>query len=281
MPCRALFFLLAALACLPGPAAAWGARAHRVVGELAQRQLAPEAKAQVARLIAGEADPTLGGIAYWADEQREAGTELGKRTARWHYVNFQDHRCEYAPARDCAEGECIVAAINRELAVLADATRPDAERAQALKFVVHLIGDVHQPLHAGRGDDWGGNRVQLRWSEDGVEEGTNLHSAWDRIIPVRRDLPVRAHADRLMAQPALPVDPTRRSDRRAVDWAVESCLIVEGAGFYPTGRTLTPAYVDAQQALADRRLRQAGQRLADVLNRALARPAVANTEPTR
>jgi nuclease S1 len=281
MSTRASLLLLATLACLPGPATAWGAKAHRVVGELAQRQLAPEARAEVARLLAGEADPTLGGIAYWADEQREAGTDLGKRSAAWHYVNFRDHRCEYAPARDCADGECIVAAINRERAVLADATRPDAERAQALKFVVHLVGDVHQPLHAGRGDDWGGNKVQLRWTENGKEEGTNLHSAWDRIIPVRRGLPVRAHADWLMAQPALPADPTRRSDRRATDWAVESCGIVEGAGFYPTGRTLTNAYVDAQQAIAERRLRQAGRRLADMLNEALARPAVVDPEPAR
>ncbi|MGH8029062.1 MAG: S1/P1 nuclease [Arenimonas sp.] len=267
---RLFFPALAALAFLigPGAAAAWGSKAHRVVANLAQDQLAPEAAAEVARLLAGEPDPSLVGIAYWADEQREAGTPLGRETAQWHYVNFADATCEYVPARDCPDGHCVVGEINRQLEILGNTGRTVAERAQALKFLVHLVGDVHQPLHAGRGSDWGGNKVQLSYRD----EGWNLHSVWDRLLPARRGLDPAAHADLLRAHPQLAPDPTFRSDRRAVDWAVESCRIVESPGFYPAGHKLADAYLDAQLPVAELRLRQAGQRLADMLNYALARP---------
>jgi hypothetical protein len=271
MRLRMILPTVAALACLlgPAPAAAWGNKAHRVVARLAQDQLRPEVAATVARLLAGEPDPTLAGVAYWADEQREQKTELGKQTGEWHYLNFADATCTYVPARDCPDGKCVVAAINRQLGLVRDAALPDAERAQALKFLVHLVGDVHQPLHAGRGDDWGGNKVQLSYRD----EGWNLHSVWDRLLPARRGLDPAAHADFLRAQAPLPSDPTRGSDRRVIDWAVESCRIVESPGFYPVGHKLPDAYLNAHLPIAEMRLRWAGQRLADLLNEALASPA--------
>jgi hypothetical protein len=134
---------------------------------------------------------------------------------------------------------------------------------------------VHQPLHAGRGEDWGGNKVQLNYRG----EGWNLHSVWDRLLPARRGLDPAAHADFLRAQPPLPLDATRRSDRPAVDWAVESCRIVESPGFYPVGHTLPDAYLDAQLPVAELRLRLAAQRLADMLNDALARPVAQEPAP--
>jgi hypothetical protein len=276
MRIRMILAAVAALACLlgPAPAGAWGSKAHRVVGHLAQDQLRPEAAAAVARLLAGEPDPTLAGVAYWADEQREAKTALGKQTAGWHYLNFADASCAYVAARDCPDGDCVIGAIDRQMGIVGDAARPDAERAQALKFVVHLVGDVHQPLHAGRGSDWGGNKIQLNYQGD----GWNLHSVWDRLLPARRGLDPAAHADFLRAQPPLPPDPARISDRRVADWAMESCRIVEMPGFYPNGHKLADAYLDAQLPLAEIRLRQAADRLADLLNDTLA-PAA--QEPAR
>jgi hypothetical protein len=268
MRLRLILPAVAALACLlgPAPARAWGAKAHRVIARLAQDQLGPGAAAAVARLLAGEPDPTLAGVAYWADELRETGTDLGRATAAWHYVNFADGTCRYKPARDCPDGNCVVAAIDRQSAILADAARPDAERAQALKFLVHLVGDVHQPLHAGRGSDWGGNKVQLSYRG----EGWNLHSAWDRLLPARRDLDPAAHAAFLRAQPPLPPDATRGSARRAADWAEESCRIVESPGFYPAGHKLRDAYLDDQLPVAERRMREAARRLADLVDESLA-----------
>jgi hypothetical protein len=259
-------FAVLALLATPWPAAAWGIKAHRIVADLAERDLRPEARAQVQALLAGEPDPTLPGIANWADELRENDPVRGKATARWHYINFPREACEYVPARDCADGQCVVGAINRQFLVLADTARPVAERREALKFLVHFVGDVHQPLHAANGDDLGGNLHQLQI--DG--EGWNLHGVWDRLVVAQRGLEPPAYADWLRAQPPLPYDSTRRSDRPAVDWAIESCRIARSEGFYPPKGNLQPGYLARQQPVADLRMRQAGQRLADMLNFALA-----------
>jgi hypothetical protein len=276
MPGRRFFPVLVALACLlgPVPASAWGNKAHRVVGHLAQAQLQPSTAAAVAKLLAGEPDPTLAGVAYWADEERENDTALGRRTERWHFLNFPRGGCAYVPARDCAGGECVVGAIQRQREILADRTRPARERTAALKFLVHLVADVHQPLHAGYRDDRGGNTVQLNYRG----EGWNLHSTWDRLLPKQRGLDPVAYAAFLQAQPPLPVDATLRSDRGAAAWAEESCRIVQAAGFYPHGHKLQASYLDAQLPVAESRLRQAAQRLARLLDQALAPPARAQSE---
>jgi hypothetical protein len=266
---RGLFALLLCL--VAAPAGAWGARAHRIVAELADRQLRPEVRAQVAQLLATEAEPTLAGVANWADDLREHDEVRGRATARWHFVNFPRGDCTYVPPRDCPDGQCLVGAINRQLQVLGDAARPAEERAEALKFLVHFVADAHQPLHAGRADDRGGNLYQLQWAG----EGWNLHGVWDRLVVSRRGLDPHAYADWLQAQPALPLDAARRSDRPVVDWILESCRIAQAPGFYPHGHVLAAAYLDAQQPVAERRLREAGQRLAGLLNRALSPPATA------
>src|SRR5690606_37206719 len=92
-----LFALAAAF--VPGDALAWSAEGHRVVAHIASAGLTPTARAEAERLLAGEPDPTLAGIATWADELRDSDPELGKRSAKWHYINF-DGRCGFEPPRD-------------------------------------------------------------------------------------------------------------------------------------------------------------------------------------
>lgn len=259
-----LIFLLATLLAAPFPVLAWGEPGHRIVGELAQRQLRPAARAEVARLLSGEAEPTLAGVANWADDLRSAEFGGGK-TRRWHFVNFKGGDCSYVPARDCPDGNCVVAAINRNFLALADRRRPDAQRRDALKFLVHLVGDVHQPLHATSRDDHGGTEFQVGYHG----KGRNLHGVWDALILHRRALPPAAYADLLGRQSALPADPTSRSDRPAVDWALESCRIVADGNIYPPKHVVDDAYLDANRPLAEQRLRRAGSRLADMLNYAL------------
>ena len=260
---------LALLLLLPLPAAAFGPLGHRIVGLLAERQLTPTARAQVQQLLAGEPEPSLAGVSDWADQLRDTDPDRGKQTARWHYVNFPRGDCAYAPARDCPDGNCVIAAINRNLLALADRSRAHAERAEALKFLVHFVGDVHQPLHAGYRDDRGGNDFQINYRA----QGSNLHSVWDSLLIDSRHLDADDYADALVNQPALPFDPTRRSDRPAVEWAQESCRIVQQSDIYPTTHTLTNAYVLSHRALVEQRLRQAGARLADMINFALRAPA--------
>ena len=258
------FLLLLALCLLALPALGWKRDGHRIVAELAQAQLRPEARAEVARLLAGEAEPTLAGVADWADEVRKA--DPSDPRASWHYVNFRGGDCDYVPARDCPDGNCVVAAINRQFLVLSDRARPDAERRDALKYLVHLVADVHQPLHSTPRKDKGGGDYQV--SLDG--RGTNLHLVWDQDIIAAAKLPSADYAAKLAARPPLPADPTGRSDRPAVEWALESCRIVRDGRLYPAGHRIGADYLQAQRPIVEDRLRLAGGRLAGMINYALA-----------
>ena len=264
---RLLVFALAALACAPA-ALAWGNPAHRVAAELAQAQLRPGARAEVDRLLAGEAEPTLAGVSGWADEVREDGGQAGRRTRRWHYVDFHAG-CDYEPARDCPDGDCLVSAIDREVLALSDRARPDAERELALKYLVHLVADAQQPLHSSPNDDKGGLEYQLKLKG----KGDNLHIVWDvRILErvlAESGLDEAAYARSLLARAPLPADPTLGSAHRATEWAQESCRIVRDGGLYPPRRELGDYYLDLERPRMEERLRLAGARLADVLNAAL------------
>lgn len=228
-----------------------------MVAQLAQKQLTPAASAEVERLLAVQGAHRLAHIAMWADDLRGSDPALFKRTSRLHFVKFHSADCRYDPPRDCPHGECAVAAIGRYAAILGDRSRTDAERAQALDFVVHLVGDLHQPLHASSGDDAGGNDFQVRWHG----HGTNLHAVWDSRMLNARGLSYSAYADLLASDTrAVPqLDP--------VQWAEESCRIALGA--YPSTRTITPAYIERERPIEEERLRAAGARLATLLNQEL------------
>ncbi|MCK9538893.1 S1/P1 nuclease [Dokdonella sp.] len=252
----ACFLLLA----LPVGACAWGPAPHRMVAELAEGQLTPATQVEVRRLL-GKA--SLTDVAPWADEIRNdpAQRALWRETAPLHFVNFADAACRYVARRDCPGGRCIVAGIERYARVLADRGRPDAERAQALRFVVHFIADVHQPLHAGYRPDRGGNRYQVRWQG----RGTNLHAVWDSPVLASRGLGWRSYARELAGKP-LP-----RATGTPASWAEESCRITRDGGLYPRGHRLDAAYAARMRPLAEQRVRVAAARLARMLNRALDR----------
>lgn len=264
------FLPVLALACafVAGDASAWSAKGHRIVAHIADAGLSPAARAEVERLLAGEADPTLAGVATWADELRDNDPELGKRSAKWHYINF-DGRCGFEPPRDCKGDNCVVTQTNRLYRILADTRRDPAERTMALKFLVHFVGDLHQPMHASPRDDKGGNDYQVNLGG----EGSNLHRIWDGTIIERRDLSAEDHAEALLEH--LPSsDPTLQSDRPVLEWALESCRLVEDGKIYPADgvHVIDEAFLDERLPLAEQRLRDAGLRLAQLLNHALAPP---------
>jgi nuclease S1 len=264
---RILFALVLSLLLVPHEAHAWGRLGHRLVAALAWDDLTPQARAQIADLLKDEADPTLPGIASWADELREHDPDLGKRTASWHYVNIAEDDCQYDAAKHCKSGNCVVEAIRAQTAILADATRSRAERLQALKFVVHFIGDVHQPLHAGFAHDKGGNDFQVQF--DG--RGTNLHSLWDSGMLKAANLEEGDWLKRLRAIP-LAVDlPAQPLSPPSAQWAEASCRIMMRPGFYPPKATIGEAYVQTWRPLAEEQLRRGGAELAVTLNAALAR----------
>ncbi|MCX7042206.1 MAG: S1/P1 nuclease [Gammaproteobacteria bacterium] len=245
---------------------AWKGDGHAIVGTLAERQLNAEARAEVARLLAGEPDPTLAGIASWADEVR--ANEVSGASARLHYVNFRGGDCNYVPVRDCPDGKCLIAAINGNFRILSDRTRSDAERRDALKYLVHFVGDAHQPLHATLRNDKGGGDFQVSYKG----KGSNLHMVWDQLIIERRKLAPVAYANAFSAGPTTTGPGSARpSNLPAVEWALESCRIVRDGNLYPSRHVIDDAYLDRHAPIAEQRLRLAGNRLADMINRALAR----------
>ena len=274
---------LAATLAASFPASAWSALGHQLVGELAERHLDPAVEAEVRRLLAGEPDPTLAGVAAWADRLRDLDPDRFKATSTWHYVNTPPGaQCEYVPERDCPGGNCVIGAIERQRAILADRSQPLEARRDALKFIVHFVGDVHQPMHANNHDDLGGNRYQIslrtalepeayarKHYVDGVM-GTNLHSVWDYYILGSEGLSLRQYADRLDALPWPPM-PADGPETGAEAWAGESCRLVDAREIYPPGHKLDDAYLDHFRPLAEQRVRQAAWRLAQVLDEALGR----------
>lgn len=258
--------VLAATTLVPVSALAWGAQGHRLVAHVAETRLAPAAKTEIDRLLAGEPDPTLHAIAAWADELRSNDPDLGKRSAGWHYVNIAEDNCHYEAPKHCSNGNCVVEAINAQSAILADRSKPDAERAQALKFVVHFVGDLHQPMHAGHGHDKGGNDFQLQYNG----RGTNLHALWDGGMLYAQQLSDDQYLQRLLALPApqLPVRFELPQAPRA--WSEDSCRIAISPGVYPHTRNVTDAYASQFLPLAETQMRLAGERLGTLLNKLLA-----------
>lgn len=146
----------------------WGADGHRIIAEIALSRLSPYAASETRRLLGGQ---NISDVASWADAERSRFPATGP----WHYIDIQITDSSYVPARDCPNDACVIGAVTTQLATLMDRTRPDSARASALKFVVHFIGDLHQPLHGGERHDKGGNDVKVTFKG----KSTNLHALWD------------------------------------------------------------------------------------------------------
>jgi nuclease S1 len=249
-----LHVLLCVVPLFSQSAFSWGEDGHKIVATLAEAQLTPAAKKEVARLLALEPGQTLASISTWADQHRNP------TTASWHYVNFPRGDCHYQPERDCPDGKCIVAAIDRQMEVLRT-SGDDEKRLTALKYLVHFIGDIHQPLHAGFGDDRGGNRYQLK----AFMRGSNLHAVWDSglINAMQQDNDVIVKSLLIRALP------NSQSAFTAQGAAEESCRVVSQPGFYPD-RLVSPEYVDRYTPVMLYQLALAGSRLTKVINSVLA-----------
>lgn len=251
----------ALLSCAPA-ALAWGPLGHRIVARLAEAQLTPQARIEAQKLLALRGARHLSDIAVWADDLRDTDPALFQRTKRLHFVNFHARDCIYDPPRDCRDGECAVAAIDKYSTILANRANPPAARAEALALVVHFVADIHQPLHASPRHDAGGNDFQVRWHG----RGSNLHRIWDSTMLDTAHLSAARYARKLEAE-GTPV----ATGGTPEGWAEESCRIDRDGGVYPDSHTISQAYVDRELPVAEQRLRQAGARLAELLNRDLAK----------
>lgn len=152
-------------------ALAWGPIGHRVVGEIAQKRLNPSVAKKVAEILENR---TLADVSTWADLMRS--DPVWKKAGPWHYVNIEDGK-KYKDRAPFKGGD-VIWAIEHFSAVLNNEKSSTKDKKEALSFIVHFYGDIHQPLHVSRRSDYGGNKIALKW----FGKKTNLHEVWDEKI---------------------------------------------------------------------------------------------------
>lgn len=262
----------------PSPAFAWGKTGHRVVAALADAQLSGLARAHVKELLGVE---SLDEAATWPDDMRSDPSTFWQKTASpWHYVTLNGVVYDHAPS----EGDALEA-LGRYRAVLQDPEASLADKQLALRFVVHIVGDLHQPLHVGKCCDKGGNDVKVKW----FGRELNLHSVWDSALVDEEQLSFTELAAKLQRHTSND-DVIAWWDLNPRDWISESGQIRETV--YPAlppkgakdkkGQPARPelgySYVYQFTPVMERRLKQAGVRLAAYLNELYSQPQPLPTE---
>lgn len=246
----------------PHKALAWGEEGHKIVAQIAQDHLLPTTRANIKALTGSGA--SIVSMATWADKYRLSHPE----TKRWHTVGIPLSKDVYDPSRDCKQvenkGDCIVNEINRAQATLADPNAELKPRIEALKFLVHFIGDVHQPIHCVKKMK-GASDADVRF----FNVPMSLHKVWDSAIIARRFRNEREYA-RWLEQSWLPgKNIAGLSSGSVVDWAQECHKAGKAAFDMPTDGNLDDGYYARAIPVVDRQLAIAGLRLARILNDSL------------
>jgi hypothetical protein len=274
---RFLALLLAAvLLALPAPAGAWGKTGHRVIGAIAARLVSRHTRHEIRAILGVEG---IAEASTWPDFERSNPDDFWQKEAGpLHYVTVPVGKT-YAEVGAPPEGDAVTA-LHRFVGVVRDPAASREAKALALRFIIHIVGDLHQPLHAGNGTDKGGNDVKVLFNR----EATNLHAVWDSGLIDQEQLSYSEMAAWLFAR----VTPADRRDWRVTDpmvWIGESVALRDriypaavadprdaaapGAADKPAapGRPdLGFAYVYTWTASRDRRLEQGGVRLAAYLD---------------
>lgn len=234
---------------------AWGQKGHDVTCCVAQKHLTPKARKQISAILDGKS------IVYWANWMDNAShTSEYAYTKTWHYKNINaDESFENAKLNKNGD---VVTALNSQIAALKSGELNKEAKALALKMVVHLMGDLHCPMHMGHRSDSGGNKVQLNF----FGSGSNLHSVWDS------GLVERAHKW-TYSEWAEQIDTIDKASAAKItagtieDWGKETCGVVSSvyAGA-PSGSKLSYDYVAEWSPLVEQQLMVGGYRLAKVLN---------------
>jgi len=278
------------LALWTGPCWAWGDEGHEVVGLIAQSFLTPVARRQVGALLAADPDGltahTIADAATWADRYRDSDRDGARRdTRQWHFVDLEitgpdlDRACfghpavpPGMPASNGPPEDCVVDKIDQFAGELANPATNSPERIVALKFLLHLVGDLHQPLHASDDYDHGGN--QKRASALGVKAGT-LHHYWDTEF-VRLLGPDPKRIATILLDRISPSDTRDWTRGTPADWALDSFRVAKEDAYGrlpPPNARRSYRLPETYMAMAIRdvsvQLCKAGVRLALMLNRAL------------
>lgn len=260
---------------------AWGSKGHRIVADIARNHLSPTAKQNLQALLGND---DLAAIANWADEVRPQRPEA----AGWHYVDIPRDSAGFSQERDCYRPDekhpstqtdhhnCVVDRITIFKQVLADKNASQADRVEALKWVVHFVGDIHQPMHA-IDEARGGNGIHV------VEFGSaqcgkypcNLHAEWDTGLLEHTG---RSEQDYVTYLEQMITDKKLQAGGSPEDWANESLLLARKV-WVNDGGAVDQAYYQANISIVDERLALAGLRLAAMLNDALGTPQGSTLKP--
>jgi hypothetical protein len=209
----------------PAPAAAWWEYGHETVATIAEMNAAPATRREISRLLGQSrlletptcSAATIEAASIWPDCIKQLRDRFSYASP-WHYQNVDICR-PFDQESACRDGNCVSAQIERQTRLLADDALPVRERIMALAFLVHFMGDLHQPLHAGDRGDLGGNRFGADY---GIISGrTNLHTIWDGYLADRSiSTPIGEAAGLLAEMPAADRDAARLGT--VTDWARES-----------------------------------------------------------
>ena len=232
--------------------AAWGPQGHHVIGLIADSHLQPKVKELILKKFNIN---SLADVAIWADRTREKRKEENP----WHYTNIEEGQWTYDAERDCLGGACVTEKIHKFSGILGDRSASLSQRKDALKYLVHFIGDVHQPLHLGNKKDRGGGTLRFPYRG----EVASLHYLWDGRLIDWGDL--LKYAGRLNAK--IPEGEVSIWGSSTVsDWANESRSLALKVAYNIEKEGLTKPYIERGREVINLRLTQAGVRLAHTLN---------------
>ncbi|HEU0138097.1 MAG TPA: S1/P1 nuclease [Bryobacteraceae bacterium] len=235
---------------IAGPAQPWGEKGHRVVAMIAGERLSAEARRGVRDLLGSE---SLVEVSTWADEIRRYRPETGP----WHYINVPMEARNPDILSFCPSDGCVVSKMDDFRSMLTNPREKPANRRDALKFLVHLVGDLHQPLHVGGRNDKGGNRTQLVY----FGTSTNLHRVWDTEILRRME------GEASLASGLSRTARAGWSRGTPVEWAAESHAVAREVAYKHLSRKAGIPYQQRAETAVRVQLAKAGVRLAAMLNR--------------
>ena len=248
-------FLILAISFFTVPAAfSWGQIGHRAIGHIAQQHLTPQAQARLAEILEGH---SLAAASTWMDEIRS--DDAYDYTSTWHWVTIPDGMT-YAETEKNPSGDAL-GKIKELIGALEADTLSAEEECNTVRFLVHLVGDLHQPLHVGTGEDRGGNDFTVVW----FGEASNLHRVWDSGMIDQKQLSFTELARFAMA----PATDAQIADWQAdapEAWAQESMALREQVYDVHQDREMGYDYSYRNFDTVQRRLLQAGVRLAAVFN---------------
>jgi hypothetical protein len=234
----------------------WFDKGHRIVGLIAQANLTAEARKEIEKILPGSMP--LAEAAIWPDHEGRSIRDFDPL----HYVTIPETASGYDQTRDCPERNCMVEALKWFATVVADKNAPIMTRRLALHYVAHLVGDMHQPLHAGQAKDSGGTGISVSYKG----ATTNLHFFWDTDLVEMETGTDQEIAKRLTAN-LTEEERLKWQTGDPTQWTNESFMLVRSHA-YNTGPSveLSDDYVEKARPIVRRRLAQAGIRLAGLLN---------------